>query len=344
MFGRPGIKQNRQNAILELKRFFNLDKKTKFDRIKYGQTVKINNSKYNIVTVCPSVDKACGVGNFAKNMIRYMSPYLNTKNEPIYLIQHEHGLYKDVAELKRDLKQNTYKKILFAHSPGVEFLEDYVDGFVQMCPGMIDTKKPLYTMRHPGFLSGGSDDTRTSKKPFRVGTCGFVNVSRDFPYILNRLLPVAIKYGWEIELPLSLHENHLKHPKYIEIEHYLTSLAKNNENIHLDTRFKTQEELFVELQKMNVGWCWTNTPSKKYGSGTASDLFCGVNHLVVANKEQHMAVFDNLNGVTVAPNSLEKFTDTLIDVCENYIGTIAPRQFLSWEYLINDFIGWVNAL
>ena len=143
-----------------------------------------------------------------------------------------------------------------------------------------------------------------------VGTNGFINPNRRLSKIIKELVEGPVSDMIDIHLPLSKHENHYKYDSYISEYNELAKLADKHKNITMSTKFRTQAELFQELSKIDIAWCWTDTESKLYGSGTASDLWCAARSLVVVNKEQHSSVF-GLPDVTVTRENFEEFMTDL---------------------------------
>ena len=351
MHKREKVRENRIKSIKQIKRWFNIDVPKKPWWKNEELTYKFNDRIVN--TLCPTIGKKCGVGNFAENMRLSINEHfvsiadnISYEENDVCLIQHEHGIFnKDV--LIATLKNIKGKKILFAHSPGVECFEDYVDGFACMCPGMIKTKKPLYVMPHPGYYEPMKYSIKTGK--VTVGTNGFINPNRRLSKIITELMEGPVSDIIDIHLPLSMHENHYKHDTYINEYNQLVRLADKYKNITLSTKFRTQAELFQELSKIDIAWCWTDTESKPYGSGTASDLWCAARSLVVVNKEQHSSVF-GLPDVTVTRENFEEFmTDLETEIldCYSYIRhgfTNENKAILSLDNCIKGFLNWIITL
>ena len=148
-----------------------------------------------VLQICPSVGTACGVANFAVNLAAALSKQgfdvrtaarFRATDADVVLVQHEFGLF-DTAALRSALAKCRQPKILFCHTAGGEIFQEYVDGFMAMCPDMVHSHKPVGTMPHPGWYSGGLADRRALQKQFGyrgyscvVGSNGFITPPRRF--------------------------------------------------------------------------------------------------------------------------------------------------------------------
>jgi hypothetical protein len=291
------------------------------------------------------VGTACGVANFASNLAAALAQrglevrtvaHFETTAADVVLVQHEFGLF-DTAALKSQLRDCRQPKILFCHTAGVEMFQDHVDGFLTMCPNMVRTRKPVGIMPHPGWYSGGLADRGALQRQFGyqgyacvVGSNGFVTPPRQFKNIVQRLLPLAIRENWLINLLCSRHANHNRNPSYVAEENALRSLARRSRHLRLDSSVKSYAELNLQLQACDLLWCWTDVRSSPYASGTCSDQYCSGTRQVVVDKLQHSAV----RGL---PNT--RFVDgNLDDFLEALMGEIHARRFgrhdarvLSWD-------------
>jgi hypothetical protein len=292
------------------------------------------------------VGTACGVANFAANLAdalgkRGFEVHTVARFKPtdadVVLVQHEFGLF-DSAVLNSALAQCRQKKILFCHTAGAEIFQEHVDGFFAMCPGMVRTRKPVCTMPHPGWYGEGLADRRALQDRFGyrgfscvVGSNGFITPPRRFTDIVARLLPLAIRENWLINLLCSRHAKHDRHFGYVAEEKTLRLLARHNSgHLRLDTSPKSYAELNLQLQACDLLWCWTDVRSMAYASGTCADQYCSGTRQVVVDKLQHSALRGFPNARFVAGN-LDDFLEVLIAEIHAQRFDRHDARHLSWD-------------
>jgi hypothetical protein len=279
-----------------------------------------------LLQVCPSLGKACGVANFAENFAAGLERRgwsVETEREPvattadIVLIQHEFGLF-DRAEVEALCRRYTQPKLLFAHSPGAELFAPLVDGFLALSPGVVAADKPTCLMPHPSWVAPQVLDRRELKRSLGwhrhravVGSCGFMSPERGFDRVVDRLLAFAHGHDVHIALFCSRHATHEQRPAHLAVERKLRNLAaRHSRALSIVTDFLPQTELNARLQACDLLWCWTGTPQRPYGSGTASDMYGAGTRLVVSAKTQHSQLF-GLPNVVIASADIEAFVTTL---------------------------------
>jgi hypothetical protein len=278
-----------------------------------------------IQQLCPSVGKACGVGNFSSNLeiamrdigvdVRTISSLKDITTGDL-LIQHEFALFNSWS-LKFALRSHVGRKFLFAHSPGTGVFSEDVDGFVSLCEGMIDADNPQMVLPHPGWQKPLLDRSKL-KETFGwsaydcvIGTNGFISRSRQFDQIVMRLIDFAVDNNVLIFVACPRHGSHDRRPGYRVQDEFLQSLSQSfPKHLHLEQRFLDQESLNERLQACDLLWCWTSGHSLPYGSGTCSDQYGSGTRLVATNKRQHSQVF-GLPNVVLGATDLDDFVMTL---------------------------------
>lgn len=311
-----------------------------------------------ILQVCPSMGTACGVANFATNFAHALAGQgfevstvrrLQPTDAHLVLIQHEFGLF-DNQLLQQDLAGCPRRKVLFAHTAGVERFAPLVHGFLAMCPGMVQTTLPLCIFPHPGWYSGELGDRPTLQEEFGyrdfacvLGSNGFISPARQFREVIERLLPLAVRHNWLINLLCSRHAKHDLYEANRAEEDALTALSQSTSHLRLDLRLKDHAELNRQFQACDLLWCWTKTPSRPYASGTCADQYASGTRLVVAQKQQHSSLL-GLPNVVFAAGELPQFVDTLVG--EILAGRFSRHDgsILSWEACIRSPAAFLRAL
>ncbi|MBN8625806.1 MAG: hypothetical protein J0M17_09980 [Planctomycetes bacterium] len=283
--------------------------------------------RLTLVQVCPSLHRACGVGNFARNCAAALADYgvdVTTATDfpedldADLLIQHEYALF-DGVYLKTRLAQQRGRVFLFAHSPHADRgLGAYVDGFLTLCRGMTADAARTLVLPHPGWQRLPLENRAELKAAYGwshfrcvLGTNGFMSPSRQFDEVARRLLPFAARENILVHVIGTRHHSHDDRPGYRDQERRLQDLAAAYpQALALKTRFLDQEELNRRLQACDLTWCWTATPSVPYGSGTCADQYGSGTRLVVARKLQHEHVL-GLPNVVAAPADLEGFVEVV---------------------------------
>lgn len=272
----------------------------------------------HVAQLCPSIGRACGVGNFANNLKQALvgrgvqiatHERLPSASNDVLLVQHEFALFRS-HELRNLLAAWPGPRVLFAHSRGAEVFTDDVDGFVSMCPGMTGEGKPALVLPHPGWLSLPLLDRRELKRSLGwgryrciVGSHGFISPSRQFDVVAERLLPFARRQNVLLHVLCPRHGSHDDRPGYRDQEARLHELQRRYpRHLALETRFLDQRALNERLQACDLLWCWTATPSVPYGSGTCADQYGSGTRLVIADKLQHSHVCRLPNVVATDPN------------------------------------------
>ena len=313
-----------------------------------------------ILQVCPSLNRPCGVGNFARNVesalreagvsITTSEQYTHASMHDLVLVQHEFALYSTEG-LKSWLRTQPGSKALFAHSPGADAFAEEVGGFVTLSGGMIDAPRSTLVLPHPGWSAPNLLDRTTLKDEFGwsgrrcvVGTNGFISPSRQYDAVLWRLLDFAVEQDALIYVHCPLHGSHDSRPGYRDQELRLLEMArKYPEHLELNMRFVDQESLDRRLQACDLLWCWTATPSKPYGSGTCSDQYGSGTRLVVVQKQQHWQVL-GLPNVVAAPDNIDAFVDVLkSEMLQGNFARHDPAP-LSWKTFAERLIAFLADL
>jgi hypothetical protein len=278
-----------------------------------------------VLQVATSRDERCGVGNFARTMeaelrgatveVETVTSLTDTFQVPdITVIHYEKNLIDDAA-LSAMISNSPRPVVLFAHSPGAERFDNLVDAFVAMSEGSVrDPTKPCLIITHPAWVPAKLTNRDELRSRFGlpadsiiIGTSGFLTPGRQFPRILNVLLPIAAETGWLITLVTSRWRG-----VFPELEHDLASLAaKYPGHMTYGTGFLPAAELNARLQACDLLWCWTSTPSTPYASGSVTDQYASGTRLVAAKKLQHEHIL-RLPNTVAAPARLNDFTECLI--------------------------------
>jgi hypothetical protein len=312
-----------------------------------------------ISQICPSAGAACGVGNFAANLAAYLPAIgctvqtgrqIEQDNADLLLVQHEYGLY-DTASLRHQLKRCRQLRVLFAHTRVGREFDDVADAYVCMCPGMVDTQKPVCVIPHPAYVAPEPESKNRLKDQLGVqdfaaviGSSGFLTPNRRFVAIVSALLPVAVENNWLIQLLTSRHQSHHQNDEMQQIEAEL--LEWQNvfpRNFRFTTSFSDTKELNRRMQSCDLHWCWTASHSAPYGSGTCSDQYGSGRTVIVANKAQHSAVF-GLPNVIIADAQLPKFLATLVETVKNRAFNIHDGSTLSWTNITPQLGAFLNRL
>jgi len=327
-------------------------------RTPLNKTSELRPQRLTLVQVCPSVQRACGVGNFARNCAEALADYgvrVTTAAEvpddldADLLIQHEYALF-DGPRLRARLAEQRGRVFLFAHSPHADrALGDCVDGFLTLCRGMTSDSSRTLIVPHPGWQRLPLEARVELKATYGwsdyrcvIGTNGFMSPSRQFDEVARRFLPFAARENILVQVIGTRHHSHDDRPGYRDQERRLRDLAAAYpRHLAVETRFLDQEELCRRLQACDLAWCWTATPSGPYGSGTCADQYGSGTRLVVALKLQHEHVL-GLPNVVAAPDDLDGFVDVL------KIAAVAadfPRHDpspLSWRRFAEQVIHFLN--
>lgn len=144
-----------------------------------------------------------------------------------------------------------------------------------------------------------------------IGSSGFLRLEREFPKVLSLLLPHAAANNWFVELATSAWFKSSPELKGIETE--LDCLAERFPGcFRYSTTFLEPTELNERLQACDLLWCWTNTPSTSYASGSISDQYASGTCLFAVDKKQHYHVL-SLPNVVRGPAVLEEFVEGLVE-------------------------------
>jgi hypothetical protein len=298
-----------------------------------------------LLQVCPSLGTACGVANFAGNLASALGTFdfdvqtvtdLDDTDVDLVLIQHEFGLF-DTRKLLQALAACHARKLLFAHTAGVEAFDRHVDGYLAMCPGMVPATKPVCVFPHPGWYSEERPARQELKQRFGyhtyagvIGSSGFINPSRQFSQIIEFLLPWAQQHNWLINLLCSRHAKHTRYATYLAEERRLLKWAAHTPHVRLDLHLKSPAELELQFRACDLLWCWTNVPTAPYASGTCSDQYCSGTRIVVADKQQHRCL-QGLPNVVMTPPRLEEFLQILMEQLQCGEFPQHDGRILSWQ-------------
>ncbi len=316
----------------------------------------------NVLQIAASYGQACGIRNFAQGLeiafarigvevhtVRGLSEDLPPSD--ITLIHHDWDLFEENDEIVRHLcKKSPQPVVLFAHtgrmgkrSSGAERFSDVVESFVCMCPGVVDTLKPVFLLHHPAsFIPDKLEERHTLRARYGlpkdsviIGSSGFLRLEREFPKVLSLLLPHAVANNWFVELATSAWFKSSPELKGIETE--LDRLAERFPGcFRYGTTFLEPSELNERLQACDLLWCWTNTPSTSYASGSISDQYASGTRLFAVDKKQHYHVL-SLPNVVRGPAVLEEFVEGLVEEIHLGVQLRHDPSPVSWDRWAKPF-------
>lgn len=266
----------------------------------------------------------CGIALFSSNLQKQLRcigidvKTVNTfspKDKPdIILLQHHEELITE-ADVIALINASSAPVILFAHSNGINILQNHVDGIVAMCPNIIkSTDTPTYFFPHPAWVPSHLENRSDLRREFNlphnriiIGTNGFLKFERQFEEIIEALLPEASINDWFIELITS--------PWRLNSPGLITKLTKmqmeNPLNFRFEHNFLDTETLNRRLQACDLLWCWTQAPSSPYASGVISDQYASGTRIIAADKLQHRHIL-GLPNTDVGPDSISPFIEHLL--------------------------------
>ncbi|MEQ8787401.1 MAG: hypothetical protein RIC55_13935 [Pirellulaceae bacterium] len=313
-----------------------------------------------ILQLCRPWGRACGIANFAGNLhAAFVGAGVEVEtrrdapadaNFDVVLIQHEHCFYSptEVRALLADTAGA--RRVVFAHSPGLADLDGLVEGFACMNAGMVDTRRPLHMDHHPAYTRPLDNrdllKRRLGLEKFDVvlGTTGFVNPPRRFDRFAAQLAPLCEQNNWCLYFATALHWHTPQNSGLRQASERLQRVARRHPRmVRLERNFLHACEVNEILQACDLNWCWTEVPSKPYASGVASDLFGAGTRLLVADKQQHRAVFD-LPGVTRGPQDFDDFLDRLSQLACDGDFSRHHGAALSWDVWAARFLSFLRSL
>ncbi len=264
----------------------------------------------------------------------------------IVLLQHHEELMSD-AEVIALTGTSPAPVVLFAHSEAIDGLHAHVDGLVAMCPGMLRrATKPAHVFPHPAWVPPRLEDRTGLRRAFGLpqdrfiaGTSGFLKFERQFPEVVEALLPEARRRNGFIELITSPWR--LESPGLIA---RLRSLQeRNREHFRFEHSFLDPVTLNRRLQACDLLWCWTDAPSSAYASGVASDQYASGTRVFAAEKQQHGHVLALPNVVAGAPH-LAGFTDGLTAEMARAIRWRHDPAPVSWDHAVPGLAAFLHAI
>jgi hypothetical protein len=263
------------------------------------------------------------VGNFAVNLESALQER-GVEVETVQTLQHQNSfdcvlvqygweLFDDSAVMEY-CRKSPIPVFLFAHY-GAEAFDSVAAGFLTVSEGIVSgVSTPVLDLAHPGWapeaLAGRQELKRRFKLPDIpvVGSSGFLMYTKEYPKVLERLLPHAASEGFFVDLVTSTWFR--GSPGLME---ELESLrTRFGDHFRYAEEYIQQAELNLRLQACDLLWCWTRTPSSPYGSGSISDQYGSGTRLVAPMKQQFSHVLGRANTVT-CPDSVEGLVGTLVD-------------------------------
>ena len=295
-----------------------------------------------ILQIAPTASLSCGVGHFALKLeqcLRALGCTVDTVTglsppgaADLVLVQYGKGLYDD-ADLARYSVACAVPVAVFAHFAEARRLDEFVDGFVTLSPGLLNSDTvPVLPVPHPAWLPDRLEDRDALKREFElpsatvIGSSGFLMFHRQFPEVLERLLPVVKREGAFIDLVTS----DWFRPSPGLTERLDDLVARYPGLLRYNRAFLPDAELNRRLQACDLLWCWTATPSSSYASGSISDQYASGTRLYAADKEQHAHVL-GLPNVVRGPATLGGFVEGLLAEVQGRRFTRHDPAPVSWE-------------
>lgn len=316
--------------------------------------------KIKIAQVSKTTDEACGIGNYSKNFANRLSQMgievytvnsvdiQESTNYDAIIYQHEHSLISPKDFINAG---ELVPRIALLHSDSSgshsRTLNAYCDAYITMCDGMIETDKPVYNHRMPG-----QDKRMIDREDLRrrfgwqrydkvIGSCGFMNPVRFFPEIVDAICSKSIHVG--VYIACSKHFRYLTESGHKLVHKKLQELDQRYPNFIMETEFGDFTEKILKLQACNLNWCYTNVPSTKYASASASDLYATGTRLIINSRTQHSAVLGLPNVVSVE-QPINGFIDALWkEVYEGPDGRHHPGQ-ISWSNSFCELKPWLQSV
>lgn len=278
-----------------------------------------------VAQIATTAGKSCGIGNFALNLHRELvgvgvqvdtvtrlSQAAVTTHD-VVVLQYGSALFED-GEAEAFCAGSQAPVVVFAHDAGATRLAGVSAGFLGMAPGMLDVgETPVLLFPHPAWTPPELADRADLKRRLGlppgpvIGSSGFLMYHRQFPLLLDRLLPSAERHGWFVYLVTA--EWFGGSPGLVE--ELEGRRSDHPANFRFDTAFHDTADLNSRLQACDLLWCWTKEPSTPSASGSVSDQYASGSRLVVTDKLQHSHVLA-LPNVVAAPPLLDPFVDQLV--------------------------------
>lgn len=308
-----------------------------------------------VAQIATSAGGACGVGNFAVNLqaaarsVGIQIETYKTFSIPMHdcdrvIVQYGWQLMEE-GELRQFCESTTVPTYLFCHHRGVEQFDDVVAGFVTVAKGIVGAvSKPVLDLAHPGWTSPALENREALKRRFglpldvpTVGSNGFMMLSKQFPEVLQALLPEAERHAVFVDL--------ISSPWFKgsdEVEAHLADLQKRYpEHLRYGLSYLEQALLNQRLQACDLLWCWTKTASRAYGSGSISDQYGSGTRIVAPAKLQFRHVLELPNTVTCS-ESIDDLVRTIVAEVEHGNFSRHEPVRLSWDECarqVAEFIG-----
>lgn len=305
--------------------------------------------------IAPTAARSCGVGNFALALEACLRRHgcevatATSLSDPgaadVVLIQYGERIYDD-AELARYCSAAGVPVVVFAHFAEAGWLDGLVDGFMTLSPGLLSSDTvPVLPVPHPARVPERLEDRGALKREFGlpdttvVASSGFLMFHREFPAVLERLLPVVEREGWFVDLVTS----DWFRPSPGLAEQLDEIVARHAGCARYNRSFLPGATLNRRLQACDLLWCWTGTPSSPYGSGSVSDQYASGSRLYVAGKQQHEHVL-GLPNVVRGPATLGPFLDGLVaELRRGVFGRHDPAP-VSWDRVAPSIVGFLAGL
>ncbi len=284
---------------------------------------------FHVWQVATTAGKACGVGNFAVNLMKGLrgagAQVTTTTDFPeatdsfdLLLVHHEWDLFPDNEAFRGRCARVEKPLVLFAHSPETEMFADVVDGYISLAEGGVvldpPNARPVFTRPHPAWIPAELEDRAELRREFDLpdgtvlGSSGFLVRDKRFPEILAELLPECAEHDWFVDLVTS---RHYIAPPVVEVE--LDRLAQEYpKHFRYGTDFIGARELNRRLQACDILWCWSAEQSLPYGSGSISDQYASGTAVYGSGKRQHSHI-TRLPNATAGATELPAFVRGLID-------------------------------
>jgi hypothetical protein len=280
------------------------------DRVARVQPVAVVPPR--VLQISRTDGQACGIAYFARNLHEQLlgtgvtaalsHDLTSASGADVVVIHHHWDLFAD-DEINGYCKFLDVPVVLFGHEPGIERFA-FAAGFATMSPGHPPrARQPVFTAMHPAWLredlvsrSGCRPELGLPPDRLVVGSSGFIRFERNFPEIVDQLLPVARERGWFVELLTSP----WKEPSPGVVEQLTMQSREFRDSFRFTTRYLSPDELNLRLQACDLLWSWTSSPSRAYASGAISDQYASGTRIFACRKRQYEAVLSLPNTVTGA--------------------------------------------
>lgn len=314
--------------------------------------------RFKVLQICRQMATACGIANFASNVhaallaagveVETQRSLPAVLNADVVLIHHEFSFYSGEAFVRLLDQAGGLPRIVAAHSPGLEGLDERVEAFVTMAPDMLQTGHAVHQAFLPAFTRPLRDRAELRAEldlpadQFLIGSGGFVTPPRQFARWIYQLGPICRKRGWGLVLQTPRH--HRQTPQLDEENHQVSLAAEQFADVvHLQRRWLTPTEANSYAQAADLLWVWTQVASQSYGSAAASDLWGSGTQILAADKIQHGAILGRPGTVT-GPEAFGPFLDALVALAATGESPRHDPAGLSWEAWTGPFLAFLRKV